>query len=271
MSTVESAEAWARSVVQPHAADRAEPCMFSIYVASPNIIGPSGVAVEPSPMEGRIVEVSPEWILMRIEANGFFVCACDLVRAVPLVGSVVRITPYVRRGFDGLPLTRTLPEDGLPNTYHWNQNRVGAVVPRIPVDKGSFMTLFLSDLVSRIETLRASDGLRRLLQVLIDAGASHGPVCVTDPERHQLTEFLPALRFRVNCAKAVGWLDIIYDCGKDLHRLLLLDITGDVILKHMRGVNDQTMVKVIEEWIDDESSKLAEVEVLSPAPQRAAK
>src|ERR1700730_17017254 len=194
MSRQAEAIAWLRDALSRHIGPWDRCFMLSVYTAEPFIHPSSGLHIDPDPEEGRILEVSDHWILMRNSEKALFVCARDLVQTVPTVGSTVRITPYARRGFDGKRLDGADTNSGIPGfaalSRQWRSE--------LPLDPSVLRSSSLRELVEHIECRRAPDGIRRLSQVLIDAGAATEPLSVIDLSVNGgHVSVRPSLQFRV--------------------------------------------------------------------------
>jgi hypothetical protein len=243
------------------------PSVFRLwcYTAERMVSAASGRQLDYPPMEGLIVHVCAESIMMRLEPDEFFVCARELMAFVPPVGTLVRITPYARRRFDGTRLDSVLslaPGKGLIEA-----RRPAPDVSELPIDRGEVECDYLSNLMEQIEKLPTRNGIRRIAQVLIDAGAGSAPIGIAGPsEADDYNEHPPALAFRVRTGKVNGSIQIEVDVGADLYRLVLYGPTLDVILRELDGVFFDDLAEIVESWVDDGTWKIAKVEVLKAAP-----
>ncbi|MFL6600752.1 MAG: hypothetical protein ACJ8R9_05420 [Steroidobacteraceae bacterium] len=260
MSRQAEAIAWLRDALPRHVGPWDQCFMLSIYTAEPFIHPASGVHIDPDPEEGRILEVSDQWILMRNSEKALFVCARDLVQTVPTVGSTVRITPYARRGFDGKRLDGADTKTGVPGfaalSRQWRSE--------LPFDPSGLRSSSLRELVEQIEYCRAPDGIRRLSQVLIDAGASSEPISVIDLSANtERASVRPSLQFRIHTEKVDGYLKIECISTTNEYRLYLLTHEGE-LLRTLGPVSHDRLTSLIVEWIDDGKWRIAKVEVVGP-------
>jgi hypothetical protein len=260
MSRQDEAIAWLRDALPRNLEVRNQCFMLSIYTAEPHIDPKSGLHVDAGPEEGRILEVSDEWILMRNSQTALFVCARDLVQTVPTVGSMVRITPYGRRRFDGKRLDGSDTTSAIPGFSsigrQWRSE--------LPLNPSVLKSSSLRELVDQIECRRAPDGIRRLSQVLIDAGASTEPMSVMDLSANsERASVRPSLQFRVHTEKVDGWLKIECIPTTNEYRLYLVAQDGE-LLRTLGPVSQDRLTSLIVEWIDDGKWRIAKVEVIGP-------
>ena len=252
--------AWLRDALSRHVGAGDRCFMLSVYTAEPFIHPASGLHIDPDPEEGRILEVSDRWILMRNSEEALFVCARELVQTVPTVGSTVRITPYARRGFDGKRLDGADTKSDVPGfsalARQWRSE--------LPLEASTLRSSSLRELVEHIECRRAPDGIRRLSQVLIDAGASLAPLSVIDLSANgERASARPSLTFRIHTEKVDGWLKIECIPTTNEYRLYLLAQDGE-LLRTLGPVSHDRLTSLIVEWIDDGKWRIAKVEVIGP-------
>lgn len=262
----EQAREWARGVAGRHLPATARKYSLAIYAGEASISSTLGIQFDLQPAEGKVVELTDEWIMLKIgRAAYLFVVARDLVDVVPALGAVVRITPYARRGFNGRRLdapTEEITDSGL-RLQSWT---LGESRSRLPIDKEALKSLYLRDLIDQVEALDAGDGIRCMSQVLVDAGAWMHPVEFVDPDDRDIIATPPALKFRVRTAKHDGGFEIGYDRAADTYDLFLTGQDGGIV-KHREGVLFVELAETAVDWLDDGSWRIAKVEVLKPAPR----
>ncbi len=264
-----SAREWVRSVASSHLPRTARSFRVAVYTGEANVNSTLGLQIDLAPFEGKVVELTDEWILIKASRGAeFFVAARDIVDTVPELGATVRITPYARRGFDGrrldAPTTEVAGNGVVMKTYKLGESR-----SVLPIDKDALRCEELKNLVGYIEAFDAKDGVRCLSQVLVDAGAFMEPVAYVDPLPADIIDTPPSLKFRVKTAKVDGWLAYCYDRGMDTFNMYLTDLDGGAV-KSADTVYFDQLAGITVDWIDDGTWRIATVEVLKPAPRRAA-
>lgn len=266
MSRKEQARDWACSVARCHLPRTARRYALAIYVGEASVNSALGLQIDLHPAEGKLVELTDEWLMIKIgRGAALFVVARDLVDVVPPLGAVVRITPYARRGFDGrrldAPREQILGDGSRIQSYIMGESR-----SCLPIDKEGLRSSYLRDMIEQVEALDAGDGLRRLSQVLVDAGAYQHPVEFVDPNDEDVIATPPALKFRVATAKHDGWFEIRYQRAADTYRLLLTGQDGQLV-KDCENVLFDQLAPITLDWIDDGVWRIARVEILKGAPR----
>lgn len=266
-------DAWLKSVVGKHLAANCRKYTWRTYVAEKSVASGFGFQIDISPQEGKVVDESDDFILVKVSRTEFFVALKSALTLVPEVGSTCRITPYARKRFDGERLDK--PEVVHENGYTTTRMILGEFRSYLPIDKKTIVCPEFKDMIEVIEDEKA-DGIRTIAQVLIDAGAIKEPVFfqdVTDPEL--IIDKPPTVRFRISTQKFDGYLSIVYDRAMDTFTIVLLDPQLNEVSKDENQLitlaGDSTIGQKIIGLVDDEQWKLAPVEVLKKAPrQRAA-
>lgn len=262
------AREWLHSVAGRHLPKTARTYKLAVYTGEANINSALGMQFDLHPAEGTVVEVTEEWVLLKIgRAAEFFVAARALLDSVPELQASVRITPYARRGFDGQRLDAPKREHA-SNGVCIETYTLGETRSRLPLQHDELRCPELRDLVEQIEQLPSPDGVRRLAQVLVDAGAGSMPIALVDPEPEEIIDTPPSLRFRVATAKVDGWIEYRYDRGLDAYDMVLTDAAGQTIREARTVFFDQIAGTTVD-WIDDGTWRIARVEILRPAPRKA--
>lgn len=227
-----------------------------------------GLQIDPSPVDGQLIATSDDWVAIKTGRCEFFVCAKELMEHVPDVGATIRVIPYARRKFDGTRLDAPKSEtyEGVTRTIV----HIGARVSRLPVDKQSLKSSYLKDLIDQIEELPAPDGVRTIVQMLIDANAGSEAVLFDDPLDEDSANTPPTLTFRVSSEKVDGYLRISYSRVLDLYRLDLTDVAKATLLMEVDNVDFTALGTEIAALVDDNRWRSAKVVVLKSAPRRRA-
>lgn len=264
----DDARTWVRSVIGKHLPRTARKYKLAVYTGEATVSAVLGVQIDLNPAEGKVIELTDDWILIKLgRAAEFFVAARNMVDKIPELDATIRITPYARRGFDGrrldAPRTEQSGEGVVIQSYTFGAS--GAV---LPIDKASLRCPELRSLLDYLEQFDAGDGVRCLSQVLVDAGAWQHPVAYVDPLPEDITAKPPSVKFRVSTAKADGWLEYRYDRAMDVFRLSLTDADGNNIMQ-AEGVHFDDLTGITVDWIDDGTWRIAKVEIMAPARRRA--
>src|SRR4051812_27791636 len=100
MSLKDTAREWLRTVAPTHVGANIRRYDFTTYVGDvrTNMLG--GISYL-SPQEGKVVETSDQFTLIKISANRFCVVLNSLLSQPVGVGDKVRIAGYQLRRFDG--------------------------------------------------------------------------------------------------------------------------------------------------------------------------
>ena len=272
MSLKEKGRDWAKTFARKHVPSNCKQYKHLVHDVGTPGTNMLGLRCDSAPVEGKLVEQDEDLIAVKVGRNVFHIFPkAQLDNPTVVTGSTVRITPYARRSFDGLRLDapRDINEvmsDG--STYTCQRFTIGEAVSYLPVDKEALQSSYLKDMITQIEIIPAGDGIRKLSQVLIDAGASHGAVTYEDPPDSDPISVRPALHFVINTAKHQGYFTIEYNRAIDYYDLKLTDKEGNVI-KVIEDVDCvEQLAPAIVDLVDDGSWRFAKVELLKPAPKQ---
>lgn len=216
MKTNETARAWLASVAQQHLPSNARRYKFSVYCNQQNYGSFIGLPVDLSPAEGKVVDLTDEWLLVKTSRNSFFIADVELLSEVPGIGDSVTVEPWARRGFDGLRLdTPRDSGDGCRTVI------IGETRSRFP-NRAGLQCPELKDMLDQLETLTAPDGIRTVAQVLIDAGAWNHPVEYSDPTASDILSNPPSVTVVLDAPHIEDGpvtLGVVYDRGLDMYQL----------------------------------------------------
>jgi hypothetical protein len=264
--TKDKARAFLQSIAWNHLPSTTRRYSFVTYTGEPSM-NALGIQADLSPQEGKVVEVTDDWIVLKKgRAAEFFITARSLVTSVPNIGATVRITPYARRDFNGVRLDNPKVEDR-GNGVTVRTITIGNSVSKIPVDKASIQCPELLEMIRQLEELESPDGVRRLSQILVDAGAWKKRVEYKDPAHQEILSMPPTLRFRVESGKHTGYVDVVYDRGFDFYKIRLIEDISLNVTKEYVDVDFTSLGDFLIDAIDDGQWKLATVEVLRAAPK----
>ncbi|MDR5798933.1 MULTISPECIES: hypothetical protein [Caballeronia] len=266
MPTKEEGKQWLRTVIAKHLPTGVSHYNGFVY-AGGLVTNAFGGECDPQPQEGKVVDESAEWLLVKVATSSMFAIGKGLLEHVPEVGAVVRITPYARRRFDGTRLDVPAKKDAIAGTVT-NVFVICEARSELPVDKGSIRCPFLRDLVEQVEERVAPDGIRTIAQVLIDAGAVNLPVGMRDPSEEDEILAPPTLQFRINNTRFKGFLNIVLDRATDSFTVQLAEHDTWSVVKEERHVYFSSLAAVIVGLVDDGKWRFAKVDVLKSAPRR---
>lgn len=261
----EQAHLWLKSVLRHHLASNARTYSYAAYTHEPQRHGTFGYQVDPKAQEGKVVEVSDEWLLLKTGRNSFYVIDKTLMDCIPDRGATVRVRPYARRRFDGCRLDAPEKSENGFTTFV-----IGKRISRLPIDKTTLRSFYLRELITQIEEMSAGDGFRTIAQALIDAGAHLEPVAYQDPADEEAYDKPASLTFRIKSNKHDGHLQIQYDLVIDYYVIRLLNADGS-LKKECKDVGFDQLADVIVSMVDDGRWRIAHVEILKPAPKACQK
>lgn len=219
-----------------------------------------GIIVDPQPFEGKIVAYTDEMMVIKTGRKDFQVVDLKYVTDQPAISSKVFVTPYARRHFNGKRIdepeeeTRVL-SDG--TVYQAKTMVLGGKTTKLPIDKVKCYEL--AALIDQIEKLPAPDGLRKIVHILVDAGATE--FSVVDPEPANIIATPPTITFKVDTQKFAGEVAIVYDRSLDLYVINLYQ-DGNLV-KNVPDVYFEKLGEALVDLIDDGSWKKIEVSVLA--------
>lgn len=220
-----------------------------------------GYSVDHQPVEGKIVYTDGEILVLKQGAKAIFTAVDYLIlpessMTTLSVGDKVRITPYARRRFDGTFLYEPVKNADGSVIYH-----IGESVSHLPVEKSTLSSQYLLDMIDLLERGKTSS-YRTIAQVLIDAGATLEPLQVNDdPDPENIIKNPPAITFRIQSAKLSGYLRVFYDRSMDYYGIHVLDGCG-VIVDTVSDIDFTSMAGVIQDLVDDETWRIAKVEII---------
>jgi hypothetical protein len=216
---------------------------YQAYDNTP-LVSSFGIRVDPLPFQGTIIAKTDEAMLIKTGRISFAAVDRALASLDPAEGTRVEVTPYARRRFDGLradtPKQETQQmEDG--RTYTVHTVMLGGNSVHLPLPKPRCPEL--ADLFEQIENLPAPDGIRSIVNLLVDANACNF-TCV-DPVPEAIIDMPPTISFDVSTGKFSGRVSVIYDRALDVY-----------VVEFMRG--EEWMERVDEVYFDSLGQTLAQ-------------
>lgn len=263
-------DAFVRTVGPRHVAANARRYSWHGYYGERSTSTAFGWQTDAVPAEGKVVEDGEEFVLLKTGCNEFFCVLKSLLEEPVALGSKVRITPYVRRHFDGRRFDE--PTTEVHGGVVFKTRVMGEQCSRVPIDRSQLKSEYLAEMMAVVERERADD-IRTVAQVLIDAGAYLEPPTWRDvgPD-DDIIAAPPMLRFRIKSEKHDGYLAIVYDRGMDAFDVQLQAPDGTVVRTEKtifitpEGLSD--LGRTIIEMVDDGRWKLAKVQLIKAAPRK---
>lgn len=218
--------------------------------------------VDPRPIEGRVVALTDEAIIVKTGRIAFVAVDRMLATESPAAGTKVRVTPYFRRDFAGERLDAPRQEnwtDGDGKVHEMNVMVIGSRVARIPLPHKP-KNPYLADLVEQLEILRTQDNLRTIANMLVDAKATD--IEITDPDEEHLSDTPAEISFAVTTDKFAGRIAVLFDDGA-MNYAVELRANG-AVTKRIANVSVTGLAQVLAELIDDGQWRRIDVAILSP-------
>lgn len=219
-----------------------------------------GFMIDPQPFDGTVIATTDEAVVVKTGRAEFVALDRKLVTTVPDDGAKVHVHPYARRRFDGLradtPEERTEhTADGTPYTV--KTHILGSAPAKLPIPEPQCPEL--GDLIQQLEQLPAPDRFRRIMHLLVDAGACD--FTWVDPTPDKIIETPPAISFTVETTKFAGRVTVLYDRAGDVYAVELR--RDDELVDRHDEVYFDSLGEVLERLIDDGRWRQIEVSVTS--------
>lgn len=227
-----------------------------------------GYKIDVQPFEGKIVEYTDTFMLVKIKPTAFRVVDLELVTDRPAIGTKVCITPYARRRFDGRrvdePEIETSHESIPGGKVAVNRFKFGIDLPKLPINDVKCSEL--RDLINQIQQILAPDGFRTLAQVLVDANAKN--FSVNDPKPKDIENSPPHIKLYVTTSKFSGYITLYYSRFFDSYGIFY---QKDGELGHrVWPIVISSLAEKLVELIDDGSWRLIKVEPLKTSKRNKA-
>lgn len=277
MNLKEQARQWIQSVVASHLGKNIRTFKWSTYTGeiSHNSLG--GVNYL-SPADGKVVEQGDVFTLIKTGPSTFTIVKTDLLSQEVDVGDNVGITFYKLRRFDGSAAdgtddpsiggARTFALTGAQTRFpvKWDDRYLG-IDDRFEEQYAAIQNPYLRDLITQLEGLAVDGGLRRVANVLIDAGAKN--LAFVDPLEEHSCQTPPAILVDVESGKFKGKVKISYDRASDTYNIDLVAANGEET-KRLEDVHFNELGDHLIEAIDDRAWLKAKVTIKKKAPKKKA-
>lgn len=289
MNLKEAARAWAHSVAPQHLGRNIREYGFTTVIAG-GFQGNFGLSYF-QPIEGKVVDANEKFTLVKTGSKSFHVILNELLTREVRVGDKVAVRFYQPRRFDGLAADgsedpsenglRTIQITGVATQFpvRWEGRHVRAS-EALQQHYQEITNPYLRDMITQMEQMPVNGGMRKVINVLIDANASKLEF-VDTPDSCSPP---PAVRTLVSSKRFVGTVEIYYDRGTDTYAIRLTpmvgtpcagteslgELNGDANSHVIDDVHFDELGERLMDAIDDGSWQRARVTVLKPAPKAKA-
>lgn len=228
-----------------------------------------------TPKEGKVVEIDDLFTAIKVGTNDFCIVLSSLMDAAVSVGDKVALNFYQLRRFDGSLADgsedeskngcRTIALTGARTIFpvKWKGRYLG-INDRFADSYTTIGNPYLRDFITQMETIAVDGGLRHVVNILVDAGATQ--LSFNDPSEEDSAVDAPAIRCQVNTAKHRGGIEIGYDRASDTYYVHTTD--GKDTIERLEDVHFDELGPVLIALIDDRAWLKARVTVLKPAPKK---
>lgn len=224
-----------------------------------------GIQVDPRPFQGTVIAKTDDALIIKTGRVAFAAVDRDLATLDPEAGTKVEVTPYARRDFDGTRIdgaTEKTHQAADGHRYTVSTVTLGGRTVKLPLPIPRCPEL--ADLIAQVEQLPAPDGRRKIVHMLVDAGAS-AFTCV-DPEPDHIIDTPPEIAFQIDNARFSGRVAIVYDRGLDLYAVESRE--SDRVLERIERVDFTALGKTLEYLIDDGRWRRIQITVLGRTRKR---
>ncbi len=268
-------EQWLRTVVRQHVGSNIRRFTWTAYVGEVrhNMLG--GITYL-SPCEGKVVDANERFTLVKTSPNTFCVVLTELLTHAVAIGDRIELTFYKLRRFDGTAAdgsddaavggARTISLTGAETLFpvRWEDRYLG-INDKFASDFRVIQNPYLRDLIVQCEKLPVNGGLRRVVNVLVDANATD--LDFNDPPEALSATSPPAIRVNVSTGRFTGAMEIFYDRAQDYYGLHLLPADGSEG-SDVTDICFDELGETLLSAIDDAAWSKANVKMIKPAPKQ---
>jgi hypothetical protein len=232
-----------------------------------------GLKVDLSIAEGTVEYSCPDFYIIKTGRANFKYVDPAILRQPLIVGSKVRITPYLRRRFNGTLFTdpERTERDGFAvvNTY-----AIGQTHAEIPIERPT--VVYTEQMLQLLHHGKCTDGIRVISNLLVDCNAKNFKLQEPPKDDPESGEPLgpwvdPQIRFDCKTDKFTGEVTVGVDVGSDTYYVELKKPDSEGVLQpHTKCENilfDQ-LAETLEILLCDGNWRYAEVTVLKAAAKR---
>lgn len=277
MNLYNNAAAWVTRVIGPYVGTRTG-CTWSSYLGLARTNSLGGMSYHP-PCEGKVLEIGEEFTLVKVTLKRFLVIANGLLDKPVSVGDKVALKFYGLKRFDGTAADGANdPAIGNVHSYAltgaetlfpvtWPGRHLG-INQKFKDGYTAIQNPYLRDLIQQLEKLPVNDGLRKVVNILVDANGSN--LTFNDPTEEMSAEDAPAIKLQVKSAKFEGGLQIAYDRASDTYTITLQPTDSGQVPTVLENVHFCELGEILMSTIDDGKWLLAKVTLISAAPKKRA-
>lgn len=273
MSLQDKAREWIKTVVANHLGKNIRRYHWSTYVGElrHNTLG--GVSYL-QPIEGTVVDANEQFTLVKTGLSNFCIILSALLSEPVAIGAKIAVKFYQLRRFDGsladgsedrsINGTRVMALTGAETIFpvKWEDRYLG-INEKFKDAYREIQNPYLRDLITQMESIPVNGGMRRVVNVLVDASAKD--LDFVDPPEEKSAETAPAIRARVETKKFVGGVEVFYDRAADTYGIRLTPEQPDKDGLLMTDIYFDELGDALQLCIDDESWMEAKVTILKPA------
>lgn len=277
MTLKDQARKWIQTVVANHLGRNIRTFKFVAYTGetSHNQLGSVSYLM---PAEGKVVEQGEDFTLIKTGPGSFTIVVSQLLSEPVALKDKVAVTFYKQRRFDGTAADgsddsavdgcRTVMLTGVETRFPatWEGRYLG-INERHSASYTDIQNPYLRDMITQMEREKVDGGLRYIVNVLVDAGATN--LTFTDPVQEESVAAPPGMAAQIANSKFTGSVFVGYDRGADTY---FIDLTagegGDthrIDDVHFNELGDRLI-----EAIDDREWLKAKVVITKKAPKKKA-
>ncbi|MDO8277291.1 MAG: hypothetical protein Q7T63_04090 [Burkholderiaceae bacterium] len=265
MDFKENARAWLQANAGNHLPKGTRQYKFNC-ITTGEVVNMLGLSTDRQAVEGKVVHTEPGVFgIVKPSRTLFTVVDARLLPADLDVGSVVRVTPYQRRRFDGTSFLEPEKTETLANGIVGRTYVIGAQVSKIPVPAPTCE--YLKAMLELLHHGKCSDGFRVISNMLVDFNARN--ISLYEPGAND-RPLDPQFRFDCETGKFTGHVRIGLALGEDAYYVELFKIgeQGEYALANScRNIMFDELAGVLETLLCDGQWKMCKVEVLKAAPR----
>lgn len=267
MDFKENARAWLQANAGNHLPKGTRQYKFNCITTGESV-NVFGLSADRPAFEGKVIHSEPGLFgIVKPSRTVFTVVDASLLPADLDVGSVVRITPYQRRRFDGTSFlepekTETLQSGIVSRTF-----MIGERASKIPVPAPACE--YTKAMLALLHRGECSDGFRVISNMLVDFNARNLSLQESGVDGNGKAVD-PQFRFDCETGKFTGHVRIGLALGEDAYYVELFKIgeRGEYTLANScRHIMFEDLAEVLETLLCDGQWKMCRVEVLKAAPR----
>lgn len=277
MNLKDQARIWIKTVVGNHLGRNIRNFKFVAYTGetSHNQLGSVSYLLS---AEGKVVEQGEDFTLIKTGPGAFTIVVSKLLSEPVGLEDKVAVTFYKQRRFDGTAADgsedssvdgiRTVMITGVETRFPatWEGRYLG-INERFNASYTVIQNPYLRDMITQMEREKVDGGLRYIVNVLVDAGATN--LMFTDPVQVESVATPPGMTVQVANSKFTGSVFVGYDRGADTY---FIDLTpgegGDT--RRIDDVHFNELGERLIEAIDDREWLKAKVVITKKAPKKKA-